>query len=791
MKRVFRIIVRGTVQGVGFRPFVYRLAKSMGFRGWVRNTGSGSVEIVVLAEEREVGEFIERLKREKPPISRISSVSYSEFDAEIPEEFEIVKSGGKTGELSLPPPDVAVCDKCVEEVFDPSNRRYMYPFTSCTDCGPRFTVVERLPYDRENTSFSEFPMCVDCRREYENIEDRRYYAQSIACPRCGPRYRLRAGKSGSGRNRSCTKELDAVIKAAELIDSGKILAVKGIGGYHIACRADSEEVVRRLRKLLRRPQQPFAVMVRDCEVAERVAEVGEEEREILSSYVRPILVVRSRGVLAESVAPSLNTIGIMLPYTPLHHILFSFLKSDCLVMTSANMPGEPMFIDSGVERLGVDAILEHDLRIVNRTDDSVVKVIGHGDAGEDAGGKGKKRRWRMIIRKSRGFIPDRIPVDSDIRAVAVGAELYNSIAVLRDRSIIQSQYIGNTSNFRTYREFFERAFEFWLKFTQLEPDIVFSDMHPLYNTSRFAGRYAEENGVRLVRVQHHFAHAMSVMAERRLDRAVAVAVDGAGYGFDGNTWGCEVLWLDFESRDFRRIARMEYITLPGGDAATEKPGRILFSILHSRGEAGEFDWERMGVNPELLAVQLERGINIAKASSAGRYLDACSAMLGLCYERTYEGEGAMKLEALASCGDLGSAEKILRDMEVELSWNREPAVYDSPFSDTGQRDGKVEVIGVRSAVCRACELLGRVRKEDLALALTLYLARALAGLAVEEALKRDACLVMSGGVAYNSIITPEVGRIAEEEGVEFYVNELTAAGDNGISVGQLYSSRLL
>ncbi len=781
MKRVFRIIVRGTVQGVGFRPFVYRLANSMGLRGWVRNTGSGSVEVVVEADGDELETFLKRLENERPPISRIVSIRVAEVcettdgEIELPEEFEIVRSGGKSGDLSLPPPDVAVCRKCVEELFDPTDRRYLYPFTSCTNCGARFTVVERLPYDRENTSFAEFPMCFECRKEYERVEDRRYYAQSIACPACGPRYWLRVRRTRKGKWVYERDELDAIVKTAELLDSGKIVAIKGIGGYHIACRADRDEVVRGLRNLLKRPQQPFAVMVRSSDVAERIAFVGEDEKKLLESYVRPILVVKSRGKLADSVAPGLNTVGIMLPYTPLHYVLFSFLECDSLVMTSANMPGEPMFINSDVDRLGVEAILEHDLKIVNRTDDSVVKIVG-----------GRK----MIVRKSRGYIPDRIPINSKIQAVATGAELYNSLAVLRDSFIIQSQYIGNTSNFRTYREFFEKAFEFWISFTQLKPEVVFCDMHPLYNTSRFAERYAEENGVELVRVQHHFAHAMSVMAERGLKRAVAIAVDGAGYGFDGNTWGCELLWIDMENGEFRRFGRMEYIPLPGGDAATLRPGRILCAILHSAGvDVQSMRWE--GVFPEAIVSQVDSGINVAYASSAGRYLDACSTMLGVCYERTYEGEGAMKLETLASCGDLERAEKILESLVCGGESVVEPSVYSSPFSDSTQRDGRVKVIPVTEVLARAFELMKKVRRGDLALALSLYLARKVGCYAVEFAEEMDSCVVMSGGVAYNSIITPEVERIVKEGGIEFYVNELTAAGDNGISVGQLYSSTLL
>ncbi len=749
---MYRITVRGIVQGVGFRPFVYRIAKSMGLKGYVKNTGTGCVEIVI---DRNVKEFIERLRRELPPVANLQEVNVEEIEAEQFKDFKIVKSGGKKGKLSLPPPDIAVCKDCINEVFNEKDRRYMYAFTSCTNCGPRFSVALRLPYDRENTTFSEFPMCEDCLKEYWNVEDRRYYAQTIVCPKCGPEYRL------------LNKELiasgvEAIKKAAKLIDEGKIVALKGVGGFHIACKVE-DEVVFNLRKRLSRPQQPFAVMVRDVKTAEEIAYISKEEKKALESYAKPIVVLKSKKEL-KAVAPGLNTVGVMLPYTPLHHIIFSFMKSNVIVMTSANMPGEPMFIDDEIVESGLaDYYLTHNLRIANRIDDSVVKFVG---------------RKKMIIRKSRGFIPDRIQVPlKDVEAIALGAELYNSISVLKDSYIIQSQYIGNTGNFKTYKEFFCKAFEFWLSFTKLKPEVVLCDMHPIYNTTTFAESLPYE----VLKVQHHFCHALSVMAERGIKRAVAIAVDGAGYGFDGKTWGCEVLWLDLDG-EFERIARMEYIPLPGGDKATEYPGRILYSLVDV-----DMDWKSLNVNPDLIDFQLKKKVNIAEASSAGRYLDVCSVLLGAYRRRTYEGEGAMKLESIALNGNREVAEMWLRDNPVKIKRSVEKAVYSTPFEGCKVKEREVKVIKIRDVIASAAEDLKNLKREDLALALTLYLSKALSEVAVEEAISRNSCIVMSGGVSYNSIITPEIAKNAKNSGVDFYTNELTAAGDNGISVGQIYS----
>jgi len=758
---VFRITVRGIVQGVGFRPFVYRLAKSMRLRGYVKNTGTGCVEIVI---DRDVEEFIRRLRDEKPPISEIHSI-YVEEISDIPlDDFIIEKSGGKKGGISLPPPDVAVCKSCLRELFDPRDRRYMYPFISCTDCGPRFSVAIRLPYDRENTTFLEFPLCDLCSKEYWSMEDRRYYAQSIACPRCGPDYELIAGDLR-------IKGIEGIRKTAELIDEGRLIAIKGLGGYHIACITD-DDVVFELRKKLGRPQQPFAVMARDMDVVKSVAYVSEEEEREMLSYVRPITVLKKRDRDSFfAVAPHLDTIGIMLPYAPIHYILFRFLKADFIVMTSANKPGEPMFIDDGVFSLNLDGVLRHNLTIYNRVDDSVIKFVG-----------GR----RLIIRRSRGFVPKIIELNSDLNGMAVGAELYNSITVLKDGKAIVSQYIGNTSNYRTFNEFFKKAIDFFMRFVDLKPDFIACDLHPLYNTTIFAEKFSKRYNCRLIKVQHHFAHAMSVMAERGLDRAVAITVDGVGYGFDGTVWGGEVLLLDFDKEIFRRIGRLESFRLIGGDLAVEYPLRVLFSIVYKGcGDYGILSYYerylRKGESFELFEKMHERAI---KTTSLGRLLDAISAMLEVCFERTYEGEPAMKLESIVKPFECENRPKIRK---VE-----EDSVYSNPFVDEDWKvkRGEVRVLEFCDVFCSELERYISSKDKDvrgeIAYRLIDYIAKGFAEI-VRKYVKMGYPVVMSGGVTYNSYFTPLVRRYVGD----LYLNENVACGDNGISFGQIYVGRFL
>ncbi len=743
---VFRLIVTGRVQGVGFRPFVFRLARSMDLKGYVKNVGDGTVEIVI---DRNPDEFAERLKEEKPEKAYIEKIVFDKADGNFG-DFTIIESGGRTGLFSLPPPDFAICDKCSQEIFEKGNRRYLYPFTTCTDCGQRFSVSIKLPFDRENTTLGYFPLCENCIQEYTNPDDRRYFAQSITCPVCGPHYRLHPhGKHG----------IDAIRSAARMLDRGKIVAVKGIGGFHIACLVD-DEVVSRLREMLRRPQQPFAVMVRDVQSAEKYACVGSLEREELESFVRPIVVLKKKKELFQ-VAPHLDTVGIMLPYTAFHKILFYFLEADALVMTSANLPGEPMAIEW--PEIKCDAVLHHNLRIQNRVDDSVIKIVN-----------GR----RMVIRRSRGFVPAPINIDLEYEAIALGAELYNSIALVKNGKAVLSQYIGNTSNFKTFSEFFKKAVEFWIRYLDAKPEIVLCDAHPLYNTSRYAKELSERFEADLIRVQHHLAHALSVMAEKKIDRAIAITVDGAGYGLDGTVWGGEVLLVDAREGIFERVGRIERVKLLGGDLATSYPLRVLFSIIYS----AENDWEllrpyekylRHGESFELMERQFKRDVNVALASSTGRYMDAISAMLEICFERTYEGEPAMKVE--------GAARKGSQIYEPEIETGHELRTFS--FNGLEAKKGDVMVVHYSSIFSDSLKRLNSGEDRGvIAWRLVDYLTSSFAEIVKDY----DLPVLLSGGVAFNTHFSESLSRR-----VQFYTNELVPAGDNGISLGQLYSLKHL
>ncbi len=744
---MYRITVRGTVQGVGFRPFVHRLALEMGVRGYVKNRGDGVVEIAI---DSSLEEFLSRLRSERPPVSSIDDVIVEEVDMEVPDSFHIAESGGKKGEISLPPPDVAICDECLKELFDPEDRRYMYPFISCTHCGPRYSVSLKLPFDRENTTFMKFPLCDNCRSEYEDLEDRRYYAQSIACSACGPAYRLLIdGSEYTG--------ITAIKKTAKHIDHGNIVAVKGWGGFHIACLTE-DEVVSELREILHRPQQPFAIMARDVNAVRKIAILGPDEVEEMLSSRRPIVVLKKRkpGSFI-GIAPSLDTIGVMLPYSPLHHILFSHLRADYIVMTSANRPGEPMYTDDSVRDL-IPTVLTHDLP-VNRVDDSVVKFVG-----------GK----RMIIRRSRGFVPAWIKINSEVESVSFGAELYSSIGFLKNGRAVMSQYIGDISNFRTFNEFYRRTLVFLRNYIGIsEPELLVCDMHPLYNSTTLAEKVSREEGIRLVKLQHHVAHALSVMGEYGMERSVAVTVDGAGYGVDGSIWGCEILLIDLDDFVFQRLARMEHIHLPGGDLAVRYPGRALVSILMNFMNVEEIE-SVVDIDPFLIEKQIRSNLNVAVASSAGRYMDSASALLGICGERTYEGEPAMKLEAFAR--DTG----IRFEMEVERSDELKKFGY-------RERSGKVKVMKITPVFESALELLKRRRsRKGIAYAFIECLARTMGNLAVEFSEEYDAEIVLSGGVAYNRYFTSIL-----EEITGCLTNRLVPSGDNGISFGQLYVSGFL
>jgi hydrogenase maturation protein HypF len=703
----------------------------------VRNLGDAGVEIEVEGSPEAVRDFLRALREEAPPLAELSGLKSEELPPRGEAEFRILKSrpGGEGG--GTIPPDIAICEPCLADIADRKSRYFGYWATSCTDCGPRFTVIESLPYDRPRTSMRDFPMCEDCRREYEDPLDRRYHAQTIACPACGPPlFYLEGGRELPG---------DPIDLAAAALKAGKIVAIKGIGGTHLACDATREEVVGELRRRLGRPGQPFALMA-PLSLAKKFARCREEDERLLRSPRRPIVVLPKKGEgLAESVAPGLHTVGFMLPYSGLHHLLFRQVDFP-LVMTSANFPGRPMLIENEKilsELAGVaDGFLLHDRRIVARCDDSVVRW---------AGGK------PVFLRRSRGWVPQPIALDlGEVPLLALGAELNVTFALYHRGKVFLSQHIGNVEHLET-EAYLREAIEHFLAVTGVpRPEVVACDLHPGFPTTRLA----EELGKDVVRVQHHLAHVAGLAGEHGLSQLVGIAVDGYGYGEDGTAWGGEViLWREGE---WRRAGSLLPVPMPGGDLATLRPGRMAASFLLAAGlDPGECGLEEREL--AVVARQIERGINCPLTSSAGRFLDAVAAWLGICRERTYEGEPAMRLEAAASWGEPAPLEPVIRE-----------------------QGGRLVVDTV--ALFRELHRLraGGASVSDVAATAQAALARGLARLAIRVAKGEGVGAVgLTGGAAVNDALATVVREEAERAGFRYVQHERVPPGDGGLSFGQL------
>lgn len=645
-----RITVTGVVQGVGFRPFVHRIASELGLTGFVGND-SGAVFLEVQGNGARVREFARRLRTQAPPLARINAISVADMGSRScgPPEFRIVTSERVNGATTPIPPDVAVCDDCLAELFDPLNRRYRHPFVTCTNCGPRFTIIRSLPYDRPATTMSDFTMCARCAAEYHDPADRRFHAQPIACPDCGPSLWFR---SPAGRIDGSEAALAAAQRA---LTSGAVLAIKGIGGYHLACVADDDAVVRGLRARKSRGAKPFAMLVRDVEVARRFAWIDAREAAVLSSPARPIVLLRRRpdAAVADAVAPASPLLGLMLPYSPIHHLLMAPVPDgipdvpDALVLTSANRSDEPICFtdDDAAQRLWrpcspsddalCDAVLDHDRPIHVPCDDSVVRVI---DGRE------------LPIRRSRGFAP--LPVDLGVdgpAVLAVGGELKNTFCLTDGSRAYMSGHIGDMASWETVRAF-ERAVG-QLTGIRGRPARLAADLHPAYHTHSWADRHRQGRPLDLA--QHHHAHVVSLLAEhgRLGEPIIGVAFDGTGYGEDQTIWGGEILTLGEDSHRFRRSGHLRPVMLPGGDAAVRNPWRMALSQLRLAG----IDW-----SPDLAPVtaatpdelrftrsQLDSGTACVPCSSMGRLFDAVASLLGVRHRIDYEGQAAIELEALA------------------------------------------------------------------------------------------------------------------------------------------------
>jgi len=744
-----RLIVKGIVQGVGFRPFVYRIAIANRLVGFVRNLGDAGVEVVVEGRPESISRFVRQLKADRPATSVIHEVDIT-YPIETGEfrEFQIIKSDESRAHAgSVIPPDIAICEKCLRELRDKTDRRHDYFFITCTDCGPRYTIIDALPYDRPRTTMIDFAMCENCSLEYKDPNNRRFHAQTVACEECGPSVTL---TSRDGKRVDAT---DPIREAGRLLERGNIVAIKGNGGFHLASSTLLNEPVARLRKTKFRLQKPLAVMARDLRAARSFAEVTQREEQLMTSYVRPIVLLQKRPDfdLSEQIAPGLHNIGVMLPYTGLHSMLFDGTNERAFVMTSANPPDEPIIKDNqeAFVRLKdvVDYFLVHDRRISQRCDDSVIRLVSGATT---------------LLRRSRGYAPAPISVSVPRAACAlgVGGQLNVTSCLVYQGRAYMTQHIGDVETLQTF-EFQKEATRHLLTLTGCRPAIVARDLHPLFITSEFADELAEEYGVQVVPVQHHYAHVAALMAEHNVDEIVGVCCDGYGYGDDGAAWGGEILFAD--QAGHKRVGHLEPQPMIGGDLATKYPLRMVAGILRDHLEMTNWLFERADRFPHgraevgLIVKQL-RSSKVTSTTSCGRLLDAVSAVLGLCYERTYEGEPAMKLESAA----LGGKDSL----------NLKPVLNG-------------DVIETRTMVREIFESVGRVAVRDLAYSAQSYMARSLsesaAAIASDLGVKS---IGFTGGVACNEQITRTLRAAVEKEGFRFLVHETVPPGDGGVSFGQ-------
>lgn len=763
-----RLTVTGVVQGVGFRPFVHRLATGLGLGGLVGND-SAAVFIEVQGPLGVVEEFTRRLETDAPPLAAISHVTAEDLPLAPDAPFRIVASRAVDGATTAIPPDVALCDDCLRELFDPADRRHRHPFVTCTNCGPRFTIIRELPYDRPATTMSGFPMCERCAAEYHDPADRRFHAQPLACPDCGPALWFQSGPDR-------VTGADAALAAAQrALAAGQVLAVKGLGGYHLACSAEDPDAVAGLRARKARGGKPFAVLVRDLDVARRYAEIDDAEAAVLCSPVRPIVLLRRRpdAPVADAVAPGSPLLGLMLPYTPVHHLLLAPVPGctdtavplpDAIVLTSANRSDEPICFtaEDAAERLPAlcDAVLDHDRPIHVPCDDSVVRVV---DGRE------------LPIRRSRGYAP--LPVDLGRECppvLAVGGELKNTFCLTDGRLAFCSAHIGDMGTLETLRAF-ERSVA-QLSGIRRAPARLAADLHPAYLTRTWAERHAGDRPLDLV--QHHHAHVASLLAEHgRLGRPiVGVAFDGTGYGCDETVWGGEILLLGTDSHRFVRAGHLAPVPLPGGDVAVRNPWRMALSHARAAGVEWVDDLAPVrAASPTELAVlraQLERGTGCVATTSMGRLFDAVASLLGVRHRIGYEGQAAIELEVLAE----------------ESGRESGPTSSGVWPSLAVHADGTIDAAPLMRDLVAA--LRAGVERGRLARAFHVAVAAAVVTV-VGQVAGPVRTVGLTGGVFQNVLLLRECRRRLEEAGYEVLTHRTVPPNDGGLALGQAAVSVLV
>ena len=744
-----KIQIKGIVQGVGFRPFVYGLAEKCGITGWVRNSSAG-VEIIANGQESDIFFFISNLQTQPPPLSKIDSVIIEEISPDNFLGFEILQSEPLPGEFIPVSPDMSICDDCLRELFDPKDRRFRYPFINCTNCGPRFTIIKDIPYDRSLTTMASFRMCEICREEYENPHNRRFHAQPVACEECGPQiwFEDHTGIRTFG---------DAGLHTArQWIKDGKVIAIKGLGGFHLACDALNMQALENLRARKKRSDKPFAVMVFDISIVEKHCDMNPTERSLLGSKEKPIVILNRKPTskIPSTIAPGVKTLGIMLPYTPLHYLLMGPEPGypEVLVMTSGNMSEEPIAFtnSSALAELNpiADGFLLHDRKIVTRVDDSVITEV---------------RNKGYFFRRSRGFAPDPVRLDLELRPLlSVGAELKNTFCLTRDNYAFLSHHIGDLQNLETLQAF-EVGIPHYENLFKIKPEAIACDLHPDYLSTQYAENRSCNKNLPLIPVQHHHAHLASVLADNNWvtdDPVIGISFDGTGYGLDGAIWGGEFLYGGYAQ--FERKLHLEYMPLPGGDSATLHPAKIAAAYLWKNGiEWAEYipSIQSFSSNQKsVLLSQLKKNINCPRTSSLGRLFDAVASLAGVRHEVNHEAQAAIELENLINPEQEKAYHFEIDGQQIKIAAVLESIVFDLQNNVSMSDISAKFHNSVRLMVLEGCN---KISMET-----------------------RCKTIALSGGVWQNKFQISHAIADLEEIGYRVLVHHQVPANDGGIALGQ-------
>ncbi|HUX58470.1 MAG TPA: carbamoyltransferase HypF [Bacteroidales bacterium] len=758
----YSIRIEGLVQGVGFRPFVYKLAGSLRLCGTVENRNNG-VYIFVSTDARSLENFIEKIKALAPQHSKIDKITVERIENKSFSEFSIVTSGGISDDITNISPDIAVCHDCLSDM-ELQDHRKGYPLINCTNCGPRFSIIKGVPYDRVATTMAKFEMCEICSKEYTDITNRRFHAQPVACNNCGPTYSIHlfsptVGGDAAKRQRGVitnviNKSISDIVKmVSQLIEDGSVVALKGTGGYHLICDANNEKTILNLRINKTREAKPFAVMCRDISTVEKIAFLNNKEREVITSWRRPVLLLDSKGLLAPSVSNRLGTVGVILPYMPFHYLLFKELKTDTIVFTSANFSDEPVIISDDIALAELHklatAILTYNREIFNRTDDSVCRVI-----------KGNE----FIIRRSRGYAPS--PVNLKLLTEGIfgaGAELTNCFAIGKGKNVILSQHIGDLKNAETL-DFYKTSFERFSEMFRFKPKIIAKDLHPDYLSSSFAEQLATELNIAVEQVQHHHAHIASCMADNGLnEKIIGVALDGVGLGTDGNIWGGEFMVADL--CNFERFMHFEYVTISGADKISAEPWRSGVAYLNKYVEdlitaTGSLKLKEIGDDRILLYQKLlETGVNTCRYSGAGRLFDAVAAITGVCLFSSYHAEAPMLLESIIKPGIYSSYDFEIKENEISFEKTIVAILSDL---EKGKPVGEISAAfhnTVARVVVEAVKIISQmsgIRK-----------------------------IVLSGGTFQNKYLSEKIITELSDEKYFVYFHNQVPCNDGGLAMGQV------